>query len=476
MIPRQMLLVLSAIFLLSFGCVTYHARAGQNFTESGDSLYSINEKLALNPNLTMGAVNPASLGGDIGPAGNRMLMRGIIDYFADGTYAKSICGRVGGNASCHVGSDGSVQINAPMQPDSRFYIFNYTRDWLALKEIRNYTISRLPLPSYFAYGQLSDSARASLQQQSLRDYLGDYVDKNIDQLPADTCIGDSPLDCAVIRKDNDLELLLSSGAGYPSDVVSHTQVMRTMCSFMTSDKFSESAYRSGDIDMKDAHDVNLTLSDIGPGGLVVPCDPGTPTLLVEVQYPPGLGIDSPYLLVYQLVDRQKIQWQLHQGLLPNGTLMTAVSQYANGGFGDQVVDFTAGQMRSHGFGQLNSTKTSEGFGADVQFDYSIQVPNGDVNGSVNGHTIDMSGNMVILDLRHLASYGSGNGVRISAVKYLSPLGPYTWLAINLIFLVIMGLVVLQGVMSWRKAPPRSKKYMDRPDSAMPDEDGERFRK
>ena len=466
MLPRQIILVLSAFFILSAGCVTYHTSASQNFSAGGDSQFSLSERLALNPNLSSETISPTSMGGDISPDAGRMLVQGFMDYFSSGTYGHNICSHIGGRINCTVGADGGVQISGAMQPDGRFYIFNYTRDWLALKEVRNYTIRRVPLAGYFAYGNMSDSARADIQQQDLKNYLDAYIDQHISSLPEDTCIGDSPLDCSVQREDQTLDLNLTPAQGYPATALSDTMVLRTMCSFETADQFGESDYQSGEVDMSGAHTINQTISGIDPDGLRIPCAPGTPTLLVEVQYAPGMGIDTPYLLIYQLNDRERIQWQLHQGLLPNGSLMAAVSKYASGDFEDQVADFTSGQLRSHGFSDLNSTRTSEGLGADVLFYYTIEVPSGDVNGSVNGHTIDMSGNTVVLDLRHLAAYGTGDGVKISTVNYLSPLGPYTWLAINLIFLGIMGLVVLHGVMQWRSAP-KSRKYMDRPDSPRP---------
>ena len=68
-------------------------------------------------------------------------------------------------------------------------------------------------------------------------------------------------------------------------------------------------------------------------------------------------------------------------------------------------------------------------------------------------------------------------MRVVVVNYLSPLGPYTWLAINLLFLFIMGIIVVLNVSKWRQAFSKpSRKMMDRPDSPRPETGERRIRK
>ena len=471
--------IIFSMLLLSSGCITYRTHAEQNFTNSGDSSFLLDERLGIDQNISNGEFSPAMFGGDVGPEASRMMMRGFIGYFNNGTYARSICGRINAGMNCTVTPDGGVRIYGAMQPDGRFYAFNSTRDWLELKQTYTYTIRRVPLAGFFAYGDMNDSARAEAQRQNLRDYLNAYVDKHIDELPDTSCIGDSPLGCGVERQDRTLDVMLTPGQGAGAGILPNTRVLRAMCSFKSIDQFSETKYLDGGVDLGEAAAVNRTLSDIGLAGLSIPCDPGTQTLVLEVLYPAGIGTGAPDLLAYQLIDRQKIQWQLHQGLLENGTTMASISKYASGSFGEQTVDFMAGQMRGRNFKDLNAIKNAGagGLGADVRFDYAVQFPDGTINASVNGQPLDMSGNRVVIDLKHLAAYGKGDGVRVVVVNYLSPLGPYTWLAINLLFLFIMGIIVVLNVSKWRQAFSKpSRKMMDRPDSPRPETGERRIRK
>lgn len=449
-------LTLMAAILLLCGCVTYRTSIAQNFKENGDSDIVVRERLAVDPGLTRDYLAQSGLGDEAGPQAGSMLLQGLGEYFSSGAHARGICGRVAAPFKCAVQADGGVEISGPMQPDGRFYVFSTRRDWLELKETREYDIRRAPLAGFFAYSDMNETERATEERAGLRQFMDAYIDQHISQLPADSCIGAQTLGCAVERAQGGLIVRLSLDPNYTVDL-SRTRVLRALCSFKTADEFGPDAYQQGRADLHEAHSVNLTLDAIGSAGLRIPCDAGAQTLALEVAYPAGLGPDASALLVYRMPRREQIQWQMHQSLLDNGTLMAALSKYSTGQFSEVTAEFGPGRMRGRVFNDLAKLMRQGGLGTDVQFEYEMNFPDGKINATLNGHAFEVTGSKLTLSLEQLSHGGTGDGLVVKVQKYISPLGGYTWLVINLVFLLIMAVVVWQSMkrykLPWMPRPP-----------------------
>lgn len=435
--------LMAALFLLS-GCVTYHTYIGQNFYEGGESDVVVRERLAMDTSLAQDYLAQSGLAEDAGQEASNMLLQGLVEYFGTGAYANGVCSRVAAPFSCAVQESGGIEIRGLMQPDGRFYAFSTRRDWLELKETREFSIRRAPLPGFFAYGSTNETARADAEREDLRIFLDSYIDRHADQLPADSCLGAQTLGCEVERDDGSLVLRLLPDPNYAIDL-SRTRVLRALCSFKPEAEFSPGAYRLGQADLHDAYVVNQTLDAIGHGGLRIPCDAGAQTLAVEVAYPAGVGPDASDLLAYRMLGRGQIQLQMHQGLKGNGTLIAAISKYSTGQFSEVTADFGANRIHGKGFKDLAQLKAQGDLGTDVKFDYEMRFPDGKLTATINGEPLNASGNRLALNLEQLSGYGYGTGLTVKVEKYLSPLGGYTWLVINLVFLLAMAFVVWKSM-------------------------------
>ncbi len=443
-----MLAAVTAIFLLSSGCVTYHTYISQDFHESGDSDIVVRERLVLNSAQTQDYLAQSRLSEDAGPQASEILLSGLAEYYEGGTYARDICGRVAAPFKCAAQADGGIEISGQMQPDGRFYIFNTTRDWLELKETRRYIIRRAPLPSFFAYGKMNDTDRTAAEKGDLRAFLNSYIDRRADELPQNGCVGDKTLGCRVERNDGGLTLRLSPGANYGINL-SRTRILRALCSFKQESEFGADAYKTGQVNLSDAYAVNRTLDEIGAAGLRMPCNASAQTLAVEVAYPAGVSPDASNLLVYRMPSRERALLMMHQSVEDNGTLMTALSKYSTGQFAANTAEFGPGRLRGIVFNDLSRIKSQGDIGADVQFTYAMRFPEGKITAMLNNLSVEMSGRNLTLSLERLSRGGTGEGVSVKVEKSLSPLGGYTWLAINLAFLFIMAIVVWHSLRKYK---------------------------
>lgn len=430
--------------LLLGGCLSVSNTSTQTFSEDGSSVLEISEKTGLTNSGSSYTYNYDDSYYENNPS--MLASKLMMDYYGSVDYATDTCALMSGVESCTPQSDGSVNVKVNLTPGT-FYSFDSSFDFANLKQVRTYTIDKVPMAEYFALkGKTTDTYKSLMTN-----YTKAYVEKNIDKyLTRDYYCGESygTFGCKIGSfSGGTLIGTLNMSSYYSSNYV----IKWVGCTSTDPDYIGYYNDENNTLDMVQTPVyLNKTISGYSPITLSVPCSSDSKGLVIAYTYDPGYYSASSYynstyyqnqvsISAMKISTREGKRQEILDSLKSTQSSYSYYSTYLPASVSDYMLDFKKGKVLGQSIDDIlqagtgSSYYTGSSYKPKVDLSYSAAFPQKITSAELDGDRVDTSGKGLSLELADLE--GKRGSLVVVAESQLSPLGSFTWLAL----VVVVGL-------------------------------------